>query len=338
MKSIAVIILVSLTGFYQVSALFTFSETCNEASALAINDVVYSSTFNVVIDTSKNDLRRCGGSNTLFDLNNAGIFYSIVGTDALMRVSTCFDETDLNNRISVFTNCETQSSCVVSESSGHSGSAICSNSMGTVVEWQSIKGETYYIKVQNERAGESGNFGLQVQEVPPENDSCTAAIQLDEDDTLLGTSSGAIIEGTSTVPGVWYYIPPEEVNQVDDTIEDEEGDRKVVVVLACANEQLNLYAFNGTCNDLQSLESEKYENLDCGDGSLASAIYWNETKNETSDYYLFVTTDNTAGAQFRIGQARFLLNDNDGGGSSGVSICWNSFVRLMVVLILWFQS
>ena len=97
MKSIAVISLVSLTGFYQVSALFTFSETCNEASALAINDVVYSSTFNVVIDTSKNDLRRCGGSNTLFDLNNAGIFYSIVGTDALMRVSTCFDETDLNN-------------------------------------------------------------------------------------------------------------------------------------------------------------------------------------------------------------------------------------------------
>ena len=330
MNSIAVISLVSLTGFYQVSASF---ETCNEASALAINDVVYSSTFNVVIDETKNDLRRCAGSNTLFDLNNAGVFYSIVGTDALMRVSTCFDETDLNNRISVFANCETQTSCMVSESSGHSDSTICPNSMGTVVEWQSTKGETYYIKVQNERAGESGNFGLQVQEVPPENDSCTAAIQLDEGDTLLGTSAGAISEGTFTFPGVWYYIPPEVV-----IIEHEEGDRKVVVVLACANEQLNLYAFNGTCgDDLQSLDFEKDETMDCGDGSVASAIYWNETKNETSDYYLFVTTDNTAGAQFRIGQARLLLNDDDGGGS-GVSICWNSFVRLMVVLVLWWQS
>ncbi|MCB9290722.1 MAG: T9SS type A sorting domain-containing protein [Lewinellaceae bacterium] len=85
------------------------------------------------------------------------VWYSIIGIDGDITVSTCHDSTDFDTQIGVFTGTCSNLTCVSSDD----------NSCGddATVTWTSTAGQNYYIVVGG-ASGATGNFELEVSRTP----------------------------------------------------------------------------------------------------------------------------------------------------------------------------
>jgi hypothetical protein len=316
-----------------------FPERCNQNNGpLTANGVaVYASTLDSNFEQDLEvKLMTCGPDNELFDTNNAGVFYSVDGTDARMLVSSCSEQADFRNRVSVFSTCDS-GTCLNSATENKESnvtSFTCPHANASFIEFQSTAGETYSIFVQDEHAGESGNFWLDLEEIQPENGSCQTALELEMDETVVGTTAGANIvavepcNGTSPDgPGTWFRIPAED----DDG--DDSGDEQLVFV-ACSRQQFNFLVYSdGGCDGLTCAETETQtdEEKFCEDGSTQSRVSWIATKAEA--YYVHMYAEE--GAQFRLAFAR-LGARNDQDDISGEIIRTVNFGWILA-LFLWMQ-
>ena len=142
--------------------------------------------------------------------NGPGVWYTVIGTGARMTASTCWYGTDYDTAISVYTSSrrrdlkkEDDNTVGASGGSGGCSSLQCVNanddasgnfgscrinSLYSRVQWESVRGETYYILVHsfNNRVG---NFDLNVITARPLNERCSDAISIPiSDDTIIGTT------------------------------------------------------------------------------------------------------------------------------------------------------
>lgn len=311
-----------------------FSERCDQNSfSLTVNGgAVYASTLDSSLEGGLGvSLMTCGPDNELFDTSNAGLFYTVDGTDARMIVSSCSDQTDFRNRVSVFSTCDS-GTCLNSatENKESNFTSTCPHANASVVDFQSIVGETYSIFVQDEHQGKSGNFWLSVEEIHPENGSCQTALQLEANETVAGTTAGADVasalscNGTSpNGPGIWFRIPAD----VD------EGDEKQAVFVACSRQKFDFLVYtDGECDELACAEIEPEEDREtfCEDGSPQSRVSWVATKGEA--YYVHMFAEQ--GAQFRLAFAHpGRANIDISGGINRVTAKFCSW--MMLTLFLW---
>eukprot|EP00980_Cylindrotheca_fusiformis_P003613 scaffold812_cov124-Cylindrotheca_fusiformis.AAC.5 len=343
-----------------------FSQRCSQSNggALTVNgDAVYASTTtddgsDVGGDGISVNLITCGGSDgddELFDVNNLGVFYTVEGTDARLRVSACSNQTDFQNRVSVFSSCDSDSCLNSAASENHQDSNvadICPNANASIVEFQSTLGETYNILVQNENAGQSGNFSLAVEEMQPENVVCQQAMELEMDKTIAGTTAGVGVSSSSVEscnqnntnsssssssttigPGVWFYIPAES----SDNSGDDNGNYQIIVG-TCSMQRMNFWVYNadaGCDEELTCVEVEPQVdgNYSCEDGSPQSLVTWFSTKEE--GYYVYMFGEE--GTQFRIVFTRSLLSNGDSGVTKQSAVNFVVLGSWILALVLWIQ-
>ncbi|CAJ1950524.1 unnamed protein product [Cylindrotheca closterium] len=256
----------------------------------------------------------CGPTNEFFDLSNAGIFYTMIGTGAKMRITSCSTEAQFISRVSVFTSCDSNS-CVDSAAEtkveGGSNTTCFDDESKAVLEFQSVAGVEYSLFVQDDTAGISGDFAMFVDELPPENAFCNSPPVLEMDKTYTGTTGGSVTSTTAPAcngtspdgPGVWFAIPGE----MDDT---------EVVMVVCSEQPFSFLVYSSSCSDLSCVDVKpKVEEARlCGDGSIESRVAWIPNKGES--YYVHMFGDD--GANFRLAFGRPLMrNDSSSGSISG---------------------
>ena len=161
------------------------------------------------------EIKQCQGQT--FDVNTPGVWFEVIGTGVKLRASTCAEETNFENRVTVYggADCD-DSSCIDTGTTPQPG---CPYSNSSYTEWYSVPGKRYFVFVHDRDQDSSGNFGLTITDVSdsPENDECENAIELEAGSTMQGTTVGAsefygvnsdgCIEGGHEHPGVWYRIP-----------------------------------------------------------------------------------------------------------------------------------
>lgn len=291
-----------------------FTDRCNKKIGTIVpgtgsifgNTLDANSTFNLDLK-----LIPCGPTNEFFDLSNAGVFYSMMGTGAKIRITSCSTQAQFLSRVSAFTSCDS-SSCVDSAAEtkveGGSNNTCFDEELKAVLEFQSVAGVEYSLFVQDDNAGISGDFAMFVEELPPDNAFCTnSAPMLDIDKTYTGTTGGSVpsttapaCNGTSSDgPGVWFAIPGE----MDDT---------QVVVVACSEQAFDFLVYSKGCGALYCVDlMSKGDSRLCEDGSIESRVEWIPNKGES--YYVHMFGDQ--GANFRMAFGRPLMRKDGSGGS-----------------------
>lgn len=142
------------------------------------------STFNATLDLN---LELCSP----FLSEAPGVWYSIVGGDEDLRVSTCNPSTDFDTQITVYRGECDGLRCVNTDDS------TCG--LQSSVAWSAEAGVTYYILVHGRLRSSVGKFALAVDEYVPlvSNDFCDAAVPIDERVTqalVSGTTVGATFD------------------------------------------------------------------------------------------------------------------------------------------------
>jgi hypothetical protein len=247
-------------------------------------DIISSSTIGVSTETPPSIiLFQCGGQT--FDVETPGVWFEVFGTAGRLRASTCAEETNFTNRITIFEadDCDNRS-C---QHSGKDQDPNCPYANSSVVEWNSIPGSRYYVLVHDLYSDESGNFGLTITDVtePPDNDSCENALELEEDSTAQGTTVGATlstgvkcdrcIDGGPQNPGVWYRIPPADM------------DTEVTVTTCGILLSFNISVFSGdVCGEFSCHDATPNLDFTCEDGLPAFQLTF--VADSGQEYYVYV--------------------------------------------------
>ena len=288
MATVNIVILTSL--FYFGSCLGQVqpeNDSCENAIDVTnlFGDLISSSTM--LGDSGNNfsiNLIRCGGQT--FNANSHGVWFELMGTGARLRASTCSEETNFTNRITIFEGdvCD-QRSCLYS---GKDEDPNCSYTNSSFIEWESISKTIYYVLVHDRNVGESGTFGLRITDETesPENDSCENALELEEESVVQGTTIGATMssgvkcdrcpEDGPQNPGVWYKIPPSDT-------------KAEVIVATCGVESMfNVSVFYGNrCDELSCQEATPdLDATSCDGGFFAYRSTFVAEKEE--EYHLYV--------------------------------------------------
>ena len=200
------------------------------------------------------------------------VWYSIVGTGARFRATTCMADTNFQATLVVLddgNNCD-GSSCLVYDW----GDQTCPDgTMGATVEWFTLSGTTYNLAVTGYSASDTGTFGLNVvEDVLPINDDCVSAIEvfptLTMDTTVVGSNANANWEGlscASTTGGtVWYSVTGTGARFLASTCTPETTFAATLVLI-----NRDCDGAGDVCLDYQWGDSNS-----CDDGTIGAQMEW----------------------------------------------------------------
>ena len=193
------------------------NDICEDAILLDPGTIVASSTVGASEDP--------GSSCSSFSpIDSIGVWFQVVGNDEQYTVSTCsgdafLDFSGFESQISVYSGSSCSDLTCLDSNEGYMGAV---NIFGVVpcntgVSWFASSSESYWVRVFGTNS--TGPFPIAVNPTP-ENDMCEAAIVLDLNETVVGTTLGARLgpeptvcdaEGSSAVPrddlpGAWYSV------------------------------------------------------------------------------------------------------------------------------------
>lgn len=303
-----------------------FKDRCEEKLGAVLPNG--GSTFANTRDANSTDnlqllLVPCGPNNEFFDLNNAGVFYTLEGTGAKMRITTCSTQAEFISRVSVFSSCDSKScidSAAETKETAGNRSTCFNEKLKAALEFQSTADVAYSLFVQDDKAGKSGDFALTVEELPPDNALCGGIQRIELDETYTGTTGGSVTSTNATAcngispngPGVWFEIPG-----VDDDTE--------VVMVTCSKQPFYFLVYEGgNCSALSCVEVKRKPETArlCGDGTVESRVAWDP--NRGSAYYVHMFA--AEGAQWRLSHGRPLMNRSSAGS------IWSREAASVVVL------
>lgn len=187
----------------------------------------------------------------IFQVESPGLWYYYrADTNRDLRVSSCANETNFDNRITVFV--LEEGTCLDRRCIGSSvgDQDDCLFSQGTSVSFSTSPG-LYAFFVHGEFLDSFGDFGMSLFDQSKASDgaSCETAIGLSSNETLQGTTVGAeyhsgllcdrCIEGGPANPGVFYTITP---------VPETTG---ISISIAGANGRLfDVRVYSGKCGEL----------------------------------------------------------------------------------------
>jgi hypothetical protein len=313
------------------------NDQCETAIPLTIDgEEVLSSTIGGTMSNTI-DIIRCGGDQ-LFDIGTPGVWFQVTGNDSILRASTCSEETDFQNRITIFTGEDCNSrNCL---NTGRETTETCPYTNASHVEWVTKLDRVYYLLVHDVLEF-SGHFGLTVRDAtsPPENDQCENAFTLTEasvvkDGTTRGASFDAGIEDGPIHPGVWYRFLKEDF------------DTQIIAQVCSDILNFNVSVYVGeVCGELSRHDymlNFDTDTTSCGSGALTNSSWIAAAGKE---YFLLVhATDevaNMTASSFDITFARDGNVDTGMPSDDMISGCcsltlsaWHFVLSALVVLSL----
>ena len=233
------------------------------------------------------------------------VWYSVVGTGARFRATTCTAESNFEATLVVMNNCD-GSSCIVYDW----GDQTCPDgTKGATVEWFTTSGTTYNLAVTGYGATDTGTFGLNVvEDVLPANDDCESAIEvvptLTKDTTVVGSNANAnqeVLSCASTTGGtVWHSVMGTGARFLASTCTPETTFPATLVLT------------NRGCDGAGDvcLDYEWGDSNSCEDGTIGAQLEW-FTENGT-EYFVAVAgySPSDAGA-FGLTVMEYVLPEND---------------------------
>jgi len=194
------------------------NDICEDAIPLQPGTVTPSSTVGASADP--------GSSCSFFDpVESIGVWFQVVGNDEQYTVSTCSGNSSLDSsiglasQISVYSGSSCSDLTCLDSNEGTTFNSFGGLSCNTGVSWFATNGESYWVRVFG---NSTGAFPIAVNPTP-ENDMCEAAIMLNLNETVVGTTLGARLGPEQTVcaadvspvspaiprddlPGAWYSV------------------------------------------------------------------------------------------------------------------------------------
>jgi hypothetical protein len=343
------------------------NDECVNAVPLSLGEPVASTTTGGATAGDLNvSFLQCGGQT--FDEGTPGVWFTIGGTGAMLKASTCSTATDgstapssPSHRITVHKGDECDS--LICLDSGLQSDPECSNAdSSSFVEWQSVAGELYFVLVHDPSTTASGGaFELTVTDIatPPANDQCENAEPLVEMATVGGTTLGAseaslLLECGSNVDvapssrlnpsvGVWYSIPAYDEVEAND-------DGSTFVFLCTESAGLNMVIFSGsscgeespeiTCLETTTSDDTKF-NFKCSlETEIPSYVSFNATMGVGYLALVYGADNATFGITFaRTSEAELISGEETTGdpssASNGNSVnIWGALSGLWLVLFV----
>ncbi len=227
LKTIQIHVLVLLLSLLLPSlALAQANDNCANATPIACGGSASGSTTTATLD---GPAASCTGGSVAAD-----VWYTITGTGGDITASLCGGGTNYDSKLDVYTG-----ACGALTNIGGCNDDFCG--LQSQMTWTSSLGVVYRIRVHG-FGGSTGNFTLNVTCAPvgPANDACANAILITCGQTIVGTTTGANLDGASgcgnsnTAPGVWYsYIGT--------------GGSTIISLCGGTNYDSKLTVFSGTC-------------------------------------------------------------------------------------------
>ena len=199
------------TGNFAVQA-FEFIPPANTYCFAAIEIVpvegetvsVSGSTVNATIGTTPFNTFLCS-------INQPKIFYEVVGTGNRVMIDTCSSETSAPTSMFVAESCDQSTGSIISEID-----ADCPNPNAATLQLDTLPGLKYVLSVCATEAGdEVEDLTVRVTDlVPPSNNDCSGAIQLEPGSSIQGTTANAtsgpdlgfVVRPTGIAPTVFYTV------------------------------------------------------------------------------------------------------------------------------------
>mmetsp|Transcript_153 Transcript_153/g.388 ORF Transcript_153/g.388 Transcript_153/m.388 type:complete len:1944 (+) Transcript_153:467-6298(+) len=250
------------------------NDQCNAAIEVDVNveGAVKSRTKGAKPDMAAIENSSCGAG-------GAGAWYTVMGTGKVLQVSTCSGNTDHRTSIQVYSGSCGKLECIVS---GDGNRALCDNGKGSVVNFDSQEDKVYTILVTARREGDTGSFGLEVNELLEleVNNDCFGAEPLGRDNpTVSGSTLKATFDfppGNQCVvpldsPGVWYEI---------------KGQGKGVELSTCQDNNFDaaISVFSGGCNLPQCVAGSSAIDSACTDGKGVKTSFYAEKDKKYHAY------------------------------------------------------
>jgi hypothetical protein len=176
------------------------NDFCYAAQILPVDGTV---TWGSTINSTLDDVPVCGSY-----VSSPGVWYYAFGASETMTATTCHPDTDYETEITIYRGGDCDNLECVSQAS----TDLCGSR--SVVTWESIQGEFYFIHVHGYGVG---NFGLFIS---LDNQFCPSAVDLSS--ALAESNWGRWSESGSTLgaslvdanacgieeqsPGVWYVV------------------------------------------------------------------------------------------------------------------------------------
>jgi hypothetical protein len=321
-------------------------DSCSSAvGPLTLGDTVVGSTVGGTVNDSQIGLSRCGVNGPLVDLESpSSWFYIDIKASAFvgrLRFSTCSNDTNFGNRITVHQGSDCDSLICVATSAESDLECQFANAFGVRLDVDTVLNENYYVQVHDSDAGTSGDFGLTVTDITPtpENDVCGGATEMfkDGESRVPGTTVGAthdigfkcdrcVDSGPGTTPGVWYRVhPTDKVTKVS--------------VSSCSSYlSMNATAYEGTCELYECIDVTQQQGLSCDDDTIGSTFTF--LADAGKEYLVLLYASNVGADGIDVSPFNLLVSrrdpdseDTDDGGNgdstdgeddSGVSLGWSS--------------
>ena len=272
------------------------NDQCNAAIEVEVNReaAVKDTTSGAKPDMTAIENSSCGNG-------GAGAWYTVKGTGKVFEVSTCSGNTDHKTAIEIYSGNCGKLQCIVS---GGGNKALCDNGKGSVVTFKTDVDREYTILVTARREGETGTFGLEINEVPelePNND-CWAAEPLGRDNpTVSGSTLAATFDftpGNQCViplenPGVWYEIEGQGTGVELSTCQDNDFDAAISV-------------FSGDCNLPKCVAGSSAADPACTDGKGVKTSFYAE---KNTKYHAYV--HGQSGSSNSVGEFTLSYNEFD---------------------------
>ena len=277
-------------GEYEILAIDVIDVANNSACIVADErDILDIAVSTQNLKTSELEEDPCG------NVGSPGLWYKVTAiNDGVIRASTCSMMTSLDTMISVMEGTDCTSLVCVSSSSASEGISGCQPG-GTIVDWSTTVGETYYVYVRGLEA--FGVFGITIRPlVSPKNDLCTeATILMVDDNPVEGTTVNATIDQIGEAPclgeayssfrGIWYGIKGNG-NTLRATLCSERADTFMSI-------------YRGTCSKLECVTEGSIDDF-CNNGRVAT---WKTI--DGVDYYMFVYSSDYPGSSFELSLIQF---------------------------------
>lgn len=256
--------------------------SCHDATSLDPNTIGYLAS---TLAANPQNVESCGytGYHT-----SPGVWFSVEGTDEILRVSTCGSLDDLDTQISVF-----GGDCDSMYCMGGTGQDLPCGDNGSV-SWNTEQGNIYHIYVSG-RSSRVGEFVLNISEVSRKSGfSCFSSLTLESNSTSIFSSTldapshaGNTCDDFGVVRGVWHEIS---------------GNGKTMNISLCNDEtdfDARVSLYTGSCDG--SLECVAHTSSLCEQNSELLV-----TTHVGVSYYLFVH-----GAEsFTVGNYRLTVDES----------------------------
>ena len=235
--------------------------------------------------------------NTCHGMNLSGMWYHLKGTGKVITAHTCNAATDFDTVIDVFTSCGNETTDCLASNDDACG-------VRSVVTWQSVKDQDYYIFVTG-CSNDRGSFVLSVMERDySEHGYCTSAIEIPSLPFVYRGSTEHLPPTNNTCQsgsernGMWFHI---------------HGLTEDLIAMTCQN---NTGPVAGTvvdvftdCNAETKSGNTCYQHNDGYCGANSAVIL----SKEKQDYYIFVNAFATSfdGVNFTLTVQHYRNQGND---------------------------